>query len=109
MAVHLEVRADGGGGYVLLVPPGGQHLVEGEYDLERVLVHGVLGHRTGHVRDDLREEAEGPEVLDDVARLGRDQEEEHVVLKRLVDVSDGVGLDEGVLLGVAHELREGRE
>jgi len=62
---------------------------------------------TGHVGDDLGQQPEGAEILDDVAGLGGDEEEEEIVLEGLVHVPDRLGLHVGVLLGVADQFGEG--
>mmetsp|Transcript_20087 Transcript_20087/g.36097 ORF Transcript_20087/g.36097 Transcript_20087/m.36097 type:complete len:401 (+) Transcript_20087:1064-2266(+) len=56
MTVHFEIGSDGGGGDVLLVPTGGENLVEGEDYFKGVFVNGMFGYAPGHVGDDLRKE-----------------------------------------------------
>ncbi len=74
------------------------NLVKRENQLKRVVQDVRLLDRATVLGYDAGKEAQGLEVLENVGRLGRD--EEHVeLLQRLVDVADGLGLDERVLLG----------
>mmetsp|Transcript_6455 Transcript_6455/g.27161 ORF Transcript_6455/g.27161 Transcript_6455/m.27161 type:complete len:503 (+) Transcript_6455:441-1949(+) len=107
--VHLEVLPNGAQIDVLAVPARRDDLVEREHEVEHLLRDALLGVAAGDFGHDLGEEAERVEVFDDVGGLVGDEQKEDL-LDGLPDVSDRVGLDEGVLLVArAHEFGEGGE
>ena len=105
--VHEEVGPDGAQADLLAVAAGGQNLVKGKDELEGMLVDGLLVDGTGHVGDDLGQEAEGAQIFHDVAGLGGNEEQKQIVLQGLVDVPDRLGFHVGVLFGMSDQLGEG--
>jgi hypothetical protein len=95
VTLHLEERLDLANRQVLPVPKGNE-LVEGAKDIEGMLENLALIQALTYAADDLGEEVERVDVLEDVGLLVGD--EHHVELvERLVDESDVVLLDRGVL------------
>ena len=105
--VHEEVGPDGAQADLLAIAAGGQHLVKGKDELEGMLVDGLLVDGTGHVGDDLGQEAEGAQIFHDVAGLGGNEEQKQIIFQWLVHVPDRLGFHVGVLFGMSDQLGEG--
>jgi len=107
--VHLQIGADRPQVDGLAVAPRRDHLVEREHQIKGLLAELLLGVSARDLGDDLAQKPQSLEVLHDVRRLVRDEEEEDR-LHGLVHVPHGVRLDERVLLlPGAHQLRERRQ
>ena len=107
MTLHFKKRLDLTDRQVLPIPKGDE-LVEGAEDVEGMLKDLALVQALAYAADDLGEQVKRVDVLENVGLLVGD--EHHVELVQgLVDKSDIVLLDSGVLRSGVCSLGEGGE
>jgi hypothetical protein len=74
-----------------------------------VFIDGVFLHPPGNIWYDLGQEAQRPQIFDNIRGFGGHQQEIEIVFQRLIDISDSIGFHIGVLLGMTDKFGKGSQ